>query len=199
MAINRNSILIKVMRAKKTQDVAFSKMNNRVTNAKRDLLEEFNKDPVTVELLEGPDLDSSQVMPLGYGNLFSFLGFNRDKPNPVHVVRSMLENIHLLRRVRIDNGGFTFSLKAPNRDDLEKETPMEWESGRSWINAITYGIGTFSHYMFNLKEGRFKTPSRSGTAIQVATNLHQSSVFFTGRGYVIGMLGRFKAKLTRIK
>lgn len=194
--INKESILVKVLAAKKTRAAAFAAANQRVEMAKKALLNEFDNHPITVELLAGPDLEDSKVMPMGYGNLFSFLGFNRNtKENPIHPIRRLLENIHLIRAPSRDKTHLVFTVRAPSNDDIEKKSPMTWESGRSWVHAVTYGIGTFSHYMFSLKEGRFSR-SKSGTAIQTKTNLRNTSTYFLGRGYVIGMLGKFNRRLS---
>jgi len=195
--LNMNSILLKVTKIKKTQALAFKKIDGIVNVQKVQLLEEFDASPVTKELLAGPDLSSSAVLPDRYGNLFSFLGFDRNKENPIVPVRKLLENIRLLRKPIVNRIKLTFILKVPRQSDFDKASPMEWESGRSWISAVTHGIGTFSHYMFSLKAGRFKSPTRSGTGIQVASDIHSTSQYLAGIGYVIGMVGKFKRKLVR--
>ena len=197
--LNHASILMKVMKSPKAQQAAYEKLQAKVLMSQTKLIEEFDSNPVTREILAGPDIASSEILPFGYGNLFSFLGFDRNKPNPVEPVRKLLERIHLLRRPTVTSVSWNFTLRIPSQDDIDKASPMEWESGRSWIHAVTYGMGTFSHYMFNLKEGRFKNPKRnsSGVAVQIEPNLHATSSYLSGRGYLIGMMGRFKRSISR--
>lgn len=193
--INHDTILKKVLKSSRTQAIAFARLQAKVAAAKEELINDFDGHPVTQELLAGPFKDGSEVLPYGYGNLFSFLGFETEQ-NPTEPVRKLLERIHLLKAPRSSRNAWTFIVRIPSQEDIDKASPMNWESGRSWVNAVEKGIGTFSHYMFNLKAGRFNN-SRSQTAIQVGPNLRNTSAYFAGRGYILGMLKRFQKKILR--
>lgn len=193
--INVSSITAKVVKAKKTQAVVFNTLNSRVLTAKNNLIEEFDTHPVTQEILAGPDVQPSTILPFGYGNLFSFLGFEKES-SPVQQVRLLLEKIHLIKKPAVGKTYLGFKLITPSNEDVEKESPMAWESGRSWIHAITYGIGTFSHYVFSTMSGRYKK-SRSGTAIQVKGYIPSRGEYLTGTSYLFGMLGRFRRKFKK--
>lgn len=195
LLLNNDTILAKVLKSPKGQRIAFLKLKQQVETAKTQLLQEFDTNPVTVELLQGPEQPYSEVLPNGYGNLFSFLGFSVGR-KPTEPVRELLEKIYLIQKPAVDRKSFTFKIRLPSKEDLNDVSPMEWESGRSWIDAVTYGLGTFSHYMFSLTQGRFQN-SKSNTAIQVGPDLRATSVYLTSQRYVIGMLGDFKRKFKK--
>jgi len=198
--INFNSIHAKILRAPRAQAQAAEIVQEDVNKLKTELLEDFNSHRATLEIEAGPDLEVSEVLPVGYGNLYSFLGFE-DGKNPTQPVRKKLESIHLLKKPRVDGRYWTFKIKMPTEEDLENASPMDWESGRSWITAITKGLSGFSHYLFTLS----RNIGRSGSAIQVAGDLtggsnspRSGSQFFAGTPYVYEMLRKFVKKLKRI-
>ena len=193
-SINSRSILAKVLAADKTRQAALQKVQARFNAAKAELITEFEESPVTQELDAGPALEDSRVLPGGYGNLFSFLGFMQGS-KPTQPVRELLDRIRLIQKPTLEEDRWVFRIRVPDKEDLDNASPMVWEAGRSWIDAVTYGIGTFSHYMFSLTQNRFKN-SHSTTAVQVKPNLRGTAAYFSGVGYVIGMLGRFKRKVS---
>lgn len=192
-SVNTKSILAKVLAAEKTKLAALRQVQEKFDRAKSELLTEFETSPVTQEIDQGPELTTSSVLPGGYGNLYSFLGFIAGS-NPTGPVRQLLNNIRLVKKPTMGEDAWVFRINIPDKADFDDASPMTWEAGRSWIDAVTHGLGTFSHYMFSLTNNRF-TRSKSGTAVQVSTNLRGTAAYFTGVGYVIGMLGRFKRKM----
>lgn len=195
MQINQDAILVKFLKSESVQRKVSTRLYTKVEKAKEALLEEFDSSPVTKEIEAGPDLAESQILPGGYGNLFSFLGFERGT-DPITPVRQLLDKIYMVRKPVIMERYWKFTIRTPSETDFEREAPMTWESGRSWVEAVTHGLSGFSHYMFSLKEGRFKG-SRSSTGTQVKANLRSTAEYFAGVGYVIGMLGRFKRKFNK--
>jgi len=193
-SFDKNTIKTKILKAHKTQKEAFNKVENKVREAKTELLKEFNENPITQEIEKGPKLPHSEILPEGYGNLFSFFGFDENF-EPIEPIRQQLESIHLDKKIEIEKNKYTFTIKTPSTEDLEEKAPLRWDT-RSWISAVTYGIGRFSHYMFSLTLGRFKK-SYSGTAVEVKPDLGETQSYLRGRAYVIGFLGKFKRKFQR--
>ena len=64
-SINKNSIIAKVMKANKTRVAAYTKVESRVLNAKTILLNEFDDSEITKEILAGPEVQPSAVLPFG--------------------------------------------------------------------------------------------------------------------------------------
>lgn len=191
VTFNESAILAKFLKSETVQKRASAALKTKVGKAKQELIDEFNDSPVTQELEAGPDVTESKVLPSGYGNLFSFLGFN-DNRDPVAPVREQLEKISIAGRPRVTDRKWIFSIKAPSTDDLERISPMDWETGRSWISAVTKGLSGFSHYLQSLS----RKLGRSTGGEQVKPEVRPGE-YFAGTPYIIGMIGRFRRKFQR--
>jgi hypothetical protein len=191
VTLDERGIIAKVLKSEAFQREAYKRLADKVERAKEELVQEFNESPVTQEIEAGPDVEHSRVLPEGYGNLFSFLGFE-DGSDPVSPVREQLERIGVNKKPQVTANKWVFTIRVPSADDLEKASPMQWETGRSWINAITKGLTGFSYYLSTLK----RRVGRSGTGVQTE-NVIRPGTYFAGTSYIIGMLGKFKRKFTR--
>jgi len=190
---NLPALKVKILKSRHVQRKASAAIEARVLSAKQELLNEFDKHPVTQEIAAGPDLESSNILPQGYGNLYSFLGFRKGR-SPVNEVREELEKIHFVKTPIVSPNKWIFRIKAPSNEDIENKSRMDWESGRSWIHAITYGLSGFSYYLFTLS--RKLSSSRSGRGIQTDNQPRGGGEFFAGQSYLFSMLLRFKRKFT---
>jgi hypothetical protein len=125
---------------------------------------EFESHPVTQELDAGENASNNSGTLGGYGNLFSFLGFNRGA-NPTAPVKSLIQKISLDRNIQTTNNGFKFKVNIPSKEEFAAVAPLPWEGGRSWLLDIERGISGLGAYLF----GRFES-SRSGSGIQSKFN-----------------------------
>ncbi len=191
ITFNNNVLLAQALKSTSVQRDVATRLNVKVEDAKQELLEEFNESNVTQEIEAGESLESSQILPQGYGNLFGFLGFEEGS-DPVTAVREKLESIKLVKKPRTTTRQWIFKISAPSNEEIEEVSPMHWESGRSWVNAVTKGLSGFSHYLNSLT----KKNGRSGAGIQTKSVL-RSGEYFGGVPYLFGMLGRFRRKFTR--
>ena len=121
---------------------------------------DFESHPVTQELEGGENASNSSGTLGGYGNLFSFLGFNRGA-NPTSPVKSLIQSIKVDRNVQASTNGFKVRVNIPSKEDFAAITPMPWEGGRSWLLDMERGISGLGAYLY----GRFDA-SRSGSGIQ---------------------------------
>lgn len=164
------------------------KVNGRIQKdfniKKNKLLTKFDNHPVTQELKAGPGTESRF---LSVGNLFSLLGFYRGE-DPAGTVRQILqEDIELdnMTQPRITVGK-TIKIEKrvllPSQDEIRRKAadrlPLEW-ADRPWLDMIERGIAGFPRFLSNLNwrgknKPSFKT-SRSGTAIEIKTNLDRGS------------------------
>jgi len=140
------------------------------------LIEKFENHPVTKEIDQGPDAANISGTLGGYGNLFSFIGFDYSS-SPLDIVRVALSRIRLRTSsptVQVVGNKVEISYKVIDNDvkNLAGKTPMPWESGKSWLFSIERGISGFSNYLnglFNASRSRSgagvqsKNPTRSGT------------------------------------
>ena len=125
---------------------------------------DFESHPVTQELDGGETASNNSGTLGGYGNLFSFLGFNNGA-NPTAPVKTLIQKIALDRNVQSSSNTFKFKVNIPSKEDFAAVSRMPWEGGRSWLLDIERGISGLGAYLY----GRFKS-SRSGTGIQSKYN-----------------------------
>jgi hypothetical protein len=125
---------------------------------------DFESHPVTQELDGGETASNNSGTLGGYGNLFSFLGFNNGA-NPTAPVKTLIQKIVLDRNVQSRANTFKFKVNIPSKEDFAAVSRMPWEGGRSWLLDIERGISGLGAYLY----GRFKS-SRSGTGIQSKYN-----------------------------
>jgi hypothetical protein len=125
---------------------------------------DFESHPVTQELDGGETASNNSGTLGGYGNLFSFLGFNNGA-NPTAPVKTLIQKITLDRNIQSSGNTFKFKVNIPSKEDFAAVSRMPWEGGRSWLLDIERGISGLGAYLY----GRFKN-SRSGTGIQSKYN-----------------------------
>jgi hypothetical protein len=121
---------------------------------------DFESHPVTQELEGGENASNSSGTLGGYGNLFSFIGFNNGA-NPTSLVKSLIQSIRIDSKVQTTTKGFKIKVNIPSKEDFGAITPMPWEGGRSWLLDMERGISGLGSYLY----GRFNS-SRSGSGIQ---------------------------------
>jgi hypothetical protein len=156
---------------------------------KKELMDEFNEHPVTVEIEKGSNAQNVSNTLAGRGNLFSFIGFD-ESFDPISPVRRVLDSIRLSssRPQQGRNGVIKFNVLTPSRQELESVTKMPWESGRSWLYDIERAISGVGNYLY----GKFKN-SRSGTGVQVENNVNSAT--FIPVKYFGSMMQKFMQKL----
>jgi len=163
--LNMRSIKNKVENSTKFKAVSKTKAQRVLKEIKKEALDEFNKHPVTKEVEAGTSASNSTGTLGGYGNLFTFMGFE-SSDTPVERARKLFSASIQLQKVSKN----TYKITMPNEETFASET-MPWESGRSWLGAVEQGISNFSYYMYK-KFGA----GRSGKAFQ-AKHLVRSVTF----------------------
>ncbi len=128
--------------------------------AHRNLLRDFDKHPITAEILAGNTAVNFSDTLEGYGNLFSFIGF-RAGTDPINPLRQVLEEGVSMRPMGYRAFAWHYKITLPSRGKLEAATPMPWEGGNSWAYAMEQGMSNLSYYMYKRTNS-----SRSKTGIQ---------------------------------
>ena len=168
-------------------------VDKKIEQARVETLKEFEAHPVTKELDAGATASNTSGLTGGYGNLFTFIGFENGS-RPTNPIRTVLK-----RKVRSTsgsvkgNGSVRISVITPSLDEILGLTPYPWASGSSWVQGIEKGISNLGNYYYNSEGG--VTNSRSGKAIQIKRN---SSSSFKTAPYMSKIIEDFKKKLTQL-
>ena len=148
--------------------------------------------PVSREIESGPRASNSSGTLSGYGNLFSFLGFDSGD-NPLAVIKNIFsKKMKYTVRPR-SSGKFLITIQAPKAQEIFAETPMPWASGLSWAEGIEQGISNAAAYLFN---PRGFSNSTSGTGLQSQNSV--SGVSFKRTPYISQLIKEFKQDLLKL-
>lgn len=167
------------------EKLAYQEAEKIVEENKRVMLAEFDAHPVTKELKAGPDAENSSKTLGGYGNLFSFIGFNKGD-DPISVLREILNfPVKISRKpTSKTRRGYSFKVDVPTSREIEAETPLPYEPSRSWVRGIERGISGIGYYIYRKIHG-----SRSGSGAQSKKQLRGGR--FGNRSYLSKILDKF--------
>lgn len=161
---------------------------------RQEMLDEFTNHPITQEIDMGPKLGWNSPFLDGQGDLFSFIGFNKDD-NPTEPIKKMLKG---LRFYTVFSKGLDHKFEVrffPTMDDISKVTPMPWAEGRSWAKGIESGISGLGSYL-NI-ETKYDPPNfRSTAGIQTKNKVRGGQ--FRPTKYLSDILNRYRAKFLAI-
>jgi len=177
-----------VGRSPEAKAAAFKKMSGIFERSKRSMMREFDRHPITAELLMGPrGINISNTMD-GYGNLFAFIGFSADS-TPTSDLRVLLDIGTHFRQTVYANRKFYFRVSTPSQQAIENVTPMPWERGNSWAYAVEHGISNLSFFMAK-HWGRGR--SREGFQLPYENN---DGLSFIPRPYMTEILEHFRDRI----
>tara|TARA_B100000676_G_scaffold226954_1_gene224832 strand:- start:904 stop:1500 length:597 start_codon:yes stop_codon:yes gene_type:complete len=179
----------KTLRSQAIKEKARIVAEDKVRRAHKEMLQDFDTHSVTREIKSGPEGTNLSGTLGGYGNLFSYIGFDRGS-QPTESIRTYLEKqVHVFKEPRVLKtvGGaiFSFRLTTPNLDTIQAMTPSPWEN-RSWVKGLESGISGLGFYLFSRKDD-FNTRSESG--IQKTQQLR--SLSFRPIKYMSSILEKF--------
>lgn len=163
---------------------------------RQDMIDEFLNHPVTEEIALGPKLGWNSPFLGGYGDLFSFIGFDKnDDP-----IEPIIKKLRGLRFFTVFSKGFDHKFEVrffPTIDDIAAVTPMPWASGRSWAKGIESGISGLGSYL-NIEHQN----SRSSAGIQAKTKRGNLVKIrggeFRPTPYLSEILNKYRAKFLAI-
>ena len=188
--INRNDIKRAASGAitKKLKEEAERMARTQVRKANQELISNFLRHRISIELMNGPDGPGS----LPDGNLFSFLGFY-DGDNPVAEVASALANSIKIESIRANRQTMTvrITLKLPSIEDFDGNAQLPWIN-KSWLRAVEDGISGLGRYLY--EEEGFEA-SRSGTGVQAQKTVRGGS--WGGKPYLTQIVEKIAKKLAK--
>jgi hypothetical protein len=192
--LDYKSLNINVGKLRVVKDAAFELVESKLDSAKNSLLNDFNSHIITREIEAGESSYNISRTLGGYGNLFSFIGFQSGS-NPVEIVRTLIDKIRIIKKSYskvVSNGTIiSFNLKTPKISEFESQTPMPWASGRSWLTSIEKGISGFNYFLSKRLFGR------SDGGIQADSKVRQSS--YAPTPYFTKMYSNFFKKINRTR
>ena len=192
--INKLAIRSKIklgLKKKNAEQKIYQKVNGVFQRKKQELISEFENHPVTREIKSGAGAsNSSGTLSGGYGNLFTFIGFDASA-DPTSIVTSMLRNdVRLLRTPRKRNTKrgviFHYRVQYPNLGEIGAATPMPWEPG-SWVEKVEKGISGLGYYIYH---NYINPNSRSGRGTQSSHKIR--TAVYKRVSYMSAILKTFK-------
>ena len=155
------------------------------------MIDEFNSHPVTVELEQGRDSENVSGTLNGYGNLFTFFGFDF-RAQPITVLRGLLDQeIRVELKGRGKNGKYTAIYRTPEKEIIYNRTPFKWMEGRSWVDAVEKGLSGFAFYMY--RENKNVKGTRSKRAFQAQHSIRTGG--FKNTTYITSILRKLEKNL----
>jgi len=171
--------------------VPFEKaLQEKFETLKKQMIDEFLNHPISKEISDGPTASNSSGCLGGYGNLFSFIGFEEDD-EPLKPILEQLQATNFKYSGEIASG-VKFSIILPTAKEIFEVTPMPWASGRSWAQGIESGISGLGFYL-KLKSKN----SRSGEAIQ--TSVKGSARRFKNQQYISVLINKYTNLFAQLK
>jgi len=157
-----------------------------IEDAQKTLIKDFFNHSVTKEIKAGPNASNSSGTLGGYGNLFSFIGFDKGS-DPTAGIEKILKQKLVVTVRAISNGRFKISItNPPSKDELFSVSQIPWASGSSWADGIEKGISNLGSFLY--KAGGLNQ-SRAGTGIQVLKNLRSTN--FKTQPYISKLVDKF--------
>lgn len=173
--------------------LAYKKAYGVFYSAKRAMLKEFDRHNITQELLAGPNAVNISGTLDGYGNLFSFIGFERGDA-PTERLRTLLDLSTSFEQTIFRNRAWYFRVSLPNRTTIEGVTQMPWERGNSWAYGVENYISGLSNYLYTQWD-----KGRSGMGLQLRDYDYTEGATFSGQPYITEILDNFRKRINKDK
>jgi hypothetical protein len=168
-------------------------LDERVNDIQKDMVNEFESHPVSKEISAGNETTNTSGLLGGYGNLFSFIGFDEGQNPILPISRILNKRIYSKIQRRNNNGSFNLTIFIPDKEDVYANAQVGWMGGRSWADGIEKGIAGLNRFLYD--EDGFKN-SRSVTGIQTKNKVLSSSAGRTP--YISEIINNFKKRLARL-
>jgi len=192
MAITKKDILPllpQLIKQKKYTNYAKRKIEAEIQKIKAEILNDFDKHPVTKEIDQG--INSSNISGTlgGVTNLYSFIGFPSGS-KPTQAIRELLKKININQMIS-PTGKIIYKIDFPTAEDIFDATPLPWAVGRSWAKGIEQGLSGLGYYLKITKN------SRSGEGIQSKKKVRQ--IKFRNTKYISDIIGKYKTEIKRLE
>ena len=164
-------------------------LQRQFESIKKMMIQEFMNHPVTEEIMNGASSPNISNTLNGYGNLYSFIGFE-SSDNPIIPIIEALESSSFTLEAR-RNSGVGISIIMPSAKDIFGKTPMPWANGRSWAKGIETGVAGIGFYLQLYGLGR------SDAGIQSKRKIR--SMRFKNTPYISSLINKYYQKFNTIQ
>jgi hypothetical protein len=174
---------------------AAAKVKKIFNRAKQELISDFDSHSVTQEIEGGSSAGNISNTLGGYGNLFSFIGFDSGA-DPISPIRSLLARSIQIKSFRRKARvlGFKLRFTVPTLEDIKMVAPMPWSTD-NWVEAVERGMMGLGQYFY--RENKSFNVSRSGPAIQLDVELPSRGGNSSPTDYMTGILSRMLKDIER--
>jgi hypothetical protein len=162
---------------------------DQIKKMKEQMIKEFMSHPITKEILAGPNASNTSGTLGGYGNLFSFIGFESGS-NPIQPIIELLQQTNY-RITRMYMGKVGIHVEIPSKEQIFKVTPLPWAPGISWAERIEIGLSGLGQYMYTTSRS-----SRSGKGVQSSNAIKGGS--FRNTKYISHFINSWHKKFLSI-
>jgi hypothetical protein len=158
---------------------------------KQEMIKEFMANPITQEILAGPDSGNISGTLGGVSNLFAFIGFDGGE-DPIAPILALFEKMTIKfdREITRPKIGNRFRVDLPTADEIFAITPLPWASGRSWAQGIERGLSGLGYLLR-------KNKGRSGAAIQSRVKVRTGR--FQNTPYISALISKYKKKFEELR
>lgn len=157
---------------------------------KKRMIKEFLNLPVTKELLAGPQARNISGTLGGYGNLFTFIGFEAGT-DPISPIVQLLEKTQIIFNGLTARGTTKIRIEMPSARDIFAITPLPWATGISWARGIEVGMSGLGQYI-----NKSSSISRSGAGVQTDTALRTGR--FSNMPYISKFVNKWQKEFIKL-
>lgn len=175
---------------KKLESETKEKIFKKFEKLKKEMIKDFTNHPVTKEILSGASASNISGTLGGYGNLFTFIGFESGQ-NPIAPIIELLQKTQITFFKISPRGTSKIRVEMPDREEIFNVTPLPWAAGISWAQRIEVGLSGLGQYM-----NKNSPYSRSGKGIQSKNKVRGSR--FSNTPYVSSFLNKWNKKFLNL-
>lgn len=164
----------------------------KIEKVKKEMISNFLSLPITREILAGKDSANISGTLGGYGNLFTFIGFNSGE-RPIDPIISLLNQTNY-RITKLNRAGVgRVIIELPSKEQIFKVTPLPWAGGISWAQRMEIGLSGLGMYL-NLNKSNDN--SRSGKGVQSEKRIRAGK--FSNTPYISAFLQKWQKIFSQI-
>jgi hypothetical protein len=162
-------------------------VTERVFQIKNQIVNDFMNHVITEEIMNGANASNSSGTLGGYGNLFSFIGFDASY-DPISPIINELDKVSV--NFAYSDNSTTAIVAMPSAQDIFKVSPMPWATGRSWAKGIESGISGLGFYIQTYGSGR----SEAG----IQSKIKKRAGKFKNAKYISALLFKYQSLINSI-
>ena len=188
--LDKKTLRLNIGNLSEIKSAALEIAESKLEDERKQFLNEFESHSVTQEIDAGESSENTSGILGGYGNLFSFIGFNSGS-KPTEAVKNLINKIRMVGSGKSEKGKkygqIIFKVFVPSMDEFENKTPIPWAAGRSWLTGIEKGISGLGYFISRSNSGR------SGGGVQSDNKVRSGA--FKNTSYFSRMYNNFLKRL----